>query len=165
MKYIKKGLPSREFVDWLDSETEDWTPTYETLQNPQKAVLRRALHEEQHGLCCYCESSIPCDLRYVHIEHLFPRSQYPERELEYGNLLLSCNGLERNGNGSETVPCHCGHLKGSGDALQMISPLDPACETAFDYTMDGRMNPSSDAFSHAESTIAFLGLNTPRLVR
>ncbi|MCF7933860.1 MAG: TIGR02646 family protein [Spirochaetia bacterium] len=106
-----------------------------------------------------------CDLNSVHIEHLYPRALYPERQLEYENLLLSCNGLEAHGEVADGTACHCGHIKGSKDAREMISPLHPDCESSFHYTHDGRINPTADDTPHAASTITGLGLNTPSLVR
>ncbi|KWR88168.1 hypothetical protein [Cupriavidus sp. IDO] len=49
MRYILKGLPSAEFEAWLGLATEDWQPTFDQLQNPQKRILQQALIQEQGG--------------------------------------------------------------------------------------------------------------------
>jgi uncharacterized protein (TIGR02646 family) len=166
MKYIVKQGAPLELNQWLSLANEDWIPSFDKLQNPEKTIVRNSLHAEQHGLCCYCESAIPCDCENVHIEHLNPQSQFPELQLDYGNLLLSCNGLEPDAIEDTHKPCHCGKLKDALNPQNMISPLDPDCESFFHYTYDGFINPSPCSKSHlASSTITYLGLNTQSLVR
>lgn len=162
MKYVKKKEPPLEFVYWLNKENADWHPTFDKLQNPEKGVVREALFNEQHGLCCYCEGRITCDHKMVHIEHLYPQSCYSILSVDYRNLLLSCNGQDTN----ETEgPCHCGVCKADRDPDQMISPLDPFCETHFTCREDGTIDASDDSDSKAKNTISYVGLNTPYLRR
>ncbi|MGB4406560.1 MAG: retron system putative HNH endonuclease [Sphaerochaeta sp.] len=93
MKFIKKQAPPLEFVSWLNKENDDWHPTYEKLQNPEKEIVRTALFNEQHGLCCYCESRISCEHSNVHIEHLHPQSLYPNLALDYKNFPTCAVGI------------------------------------------------------------------------
>jgi hypothetical protein len=47
MKRIVKGAPPPSFEVWKGLASENWSPTYGDLQNPQKRELHRALLEEQ----------------------------------------------------------------------------------------------------------------------
>ena len=162
MKYIKKQVPPLEFVGCLNKESSDWHPTFDKLQNPEKEVVREALFNEQHGLCCYCECRIICDHTMVHIEHLYPQSLYSNMTVDYNNLLLSCNGQDLHENNS---PCHCGMYKDSHDPIDMISPLDPTCETHFTCREDGTIDACDESDSKAKNTISYNGLNAPHLKR
>lgn len=91
MKYILKGTEPAEFIDWKNQANEDWTPSYEILQAPEKEILHTALMAEQGYLCCYCGKRID-ERTESHIEHLIPQCIAKDLELEYSNLLASCNG-------------------------------------------------------------------------
>ncbi|MBI9095998.1 MAG: TIGR02646 family protein [Sphaerochaeta sp.] len=162
MKYIKKQAPPLEFISWLNKENEDWHPTYEKLQNPEKEIVRLSLFNEQHGLCCYCEGRIACDRSKVHIEHLYPQSLYPNMTVDYKNLLLSCNGQDIH---EQKSPCHCGICKDDHDPNLMISPLDPSCEIRFVCREDGTMDAREESDSKAKNTIDYVGLNASHLKR
>jgi 5-methylcytosine-specific restriction endonuclease McrA len=73
--------------------------------------VKEQLIAEQLGMCCYCEVII--SLNDCHIEHLKPKSIYPQNMFTYDNLLASCNRKES-----------CGHKKGSWYSPAMISPLE-----------------------------------------
>jgi uncharacterized protein (TIGR02646 family) len=61
---------------------------------PVKADLRVALVKEQHGLCAYCMRRIRPNEREMKIEHWQCQEKYPERQLDYTNLLGACLGHE-----------------------------------------------------------------------
>ncbi|MDM8565414.1 hypothetical protein QUF74_07150 [Candidatus Halobeggiatoa sp. HSG11] len=54
MKYINKGKEPIEFAEWKGLANENWQPSYDDLQNPEKTIVRTALMEEQGYICCYC---------------------------------------------------------------------------------------------------------------
>ena len=57
--------------------------------------LQGLLDEEQGGVCCYCGMRLMFpDTRHYSVEHVKPRSLYPELVGEYKNLLLSCHSSE-----------------------------------------------------------------------
>ena len=100
MKYIKKGHAPANFIEWKNANTN---ATYDKLKNPLKAELKRVLSEQQGYLCCYCESRLD---ENSHIEHIKPQSKSPESQLDFKNLLCSC---QLHLNNSE--PRHCGMAK------------------------------------------------------
>ncbi len=64
--------------------------TYEGFRD--KDALRKALVDEQRGLCCYCLSRIRPEIGGMKIEHWHPQALYGNEQLDYANLLGSCMG-------------------------------------------------------------------------
>ncbi|ESQ15163.1 MAG TPA: TIGR02646 family protein [Chromatiaceae bacterium] len=157
MKYIQKRQEPQAFADWKAQENNNWQPTYKALSGPPKAALKQALMAEQGEICCYCERRLTWD--DSHIEHFRPQHDDLVDPLDYGNLLCSCQNRIQKGE-----PRHCGNLKDKwfDDAL-LISPLDPACQARFRFSGDGEIKPLTDTDAVAETTIAKLGLDIPKL--
>jgi uncharacterized protein (TIGR02646 family) len=93
-----------------------------------------------------------------HIEHLKPRSIYPDLALVYTNLLASC---QRQTEPKE--PRHCAIKKGKEHL--MVSPLDENCASFFRYAASGEILPTdeSDKQEAAKTTIEKLGLDIEKL--
>ncbi|MCT4616415.1 MAG: TIGR02646 family protein [Marinifilaceae bacterium] len=160
MKFINKNQEPTEFSDWKNKENENWQPTYNELQNPEKQKVFQSLLDEQGYICCYCERELKNN--DYHIEHFKPKDQneFPELQLEYANLLCSC---QRNVNHGE--PLHCGNSKKNWyDDNLLISPLDTDCEEHFSYRADGHIIPSQADNKKAETTIERLQLNIEKLI-
>jgi len=161
MKRIRKGPEPESLVRWKAARGDNPGPSYERLRNPVKGLLHSALLREQGYLCCYCDCRITENNH--HIEHLLPKAHFPDLEVEYSNLMASCQG------GIEDAPprqIHCGHKKGEWfDEELMVSPLSPACESYFRYTSLGEMLPSNDESKRAAAgaTIEHLGLDIEKL--
>ncbi len=153
MKYIKKGEEPVEFTKWKALPDDNWQPSFNNLQNPQKKIVHNALMQEQGYICCYCERElIEID---SHIEHLLPKdkNKYPEKGLYFSNMLCSCQNKIKKGE-----PRHCGNLKDNNEIP--ISPLDKNCENYFQYTHDGYIKSVNE---NAKITIETLGLNKDKL--
>ena len=157
MKHVMKGAPASEFEVWKALANPDWTPTYENLQNPEKRALHVSLLNEQGWVCCYCGREIA--LHDSHIEHFQPQERYADLALNYENLHASCIRETEPG-----APLHCGHAKGADfdEALQ-ISPLDPQCETRFQYTLNGRIIASDATDAQSAYMVDLLKLDIPFL--
>jgi uncharacterized protein (TIGR02646 family) len=163
MKYITKRSEPASFTDWKNILCDGWAPGWDNLLNPQKRSVLQALLTEQGFICCYCGMGI--DDNSGHIEHLKPRDRFPHLELEYDNLLASCEGTTRSGIARDN---HCGHRKGDWyDDSLFISPLDPVCEDCFVFTSAGEIlaTVDPDLTDRAQETIDKLGLNVDRLKR
>lgn len=93
--------------------------TYDNIPTRAKGELRSALVKEQGMLCCYCMGRIIDDSSTTKLEHWAPRSQYPERQLEYRNILAACSG----GSGGPSQQ-HCDKRK--GDQNITIDPRAPS---------------------------------------
>ena len=160
MKYIIKGKTPSD----LEAYRKTDGACYDGLDKDVKNNLRNNLFQEQGGLCCYCMGRIANDYTTT-IEHLKPkeRGKYPELQLDYSNLLLSCDGgkAERSLHDrrqNRNYPLHCDAQK--NDMEIGISPLDEDCETHFMYGDEGEIFGKDEL---AKETIRILNLDIPYL--
>jgi uncharacterized protein (TIGR02646 family) len=123
---------------------------------PHKAELRRQLVKEQLGLCCYCQSRIRAEWDKMKIEHWQCQDNYPERCLDYSNMLGACRG----GEGKREQ--HCDSHK--ADREFRLNPADPTCdvERQLRYTGDGRIISDDPDLNGELETV--LNLNASHLV-
>ena len=64
------------------------------------------LAEDAHSKCMYCESKI-AHVSFPHVEHIAPKTTYPERTFEWENLGLACQACNKTKGGqydAETPP-------------------------------------------------------------
>jgi len=156
MKHVKKGSEPTFFTDWKQGESEDWNPGWGDFDSSRTAKKRFKEHlmDEQGAICCYCNGRT--ELVDSHIEHFRPRSKYPDLVLDYDNLLLSCQR-----DGARGTPQHCGMRKDKWfDESLTVSPLDPACESAFEYRAKGGVRGATAA---GKKTVCRLGLDIKKL--
>lgn len=120
-------------------------------------ALRHALVTEQRSLCCYCMGRIRNGPMTMKIEHWRCQSCYPDKQLEYRNLLGTCLG----GDGQPPHLQHCDTRKGNKD-LQW-NPADPAhhIETRLRYEADGSIRSEEAEFDRQLEEA--LNLNLPIL--
>ncbi len=159
MKYIRKSEEPESFTAWKKLVNDDWKPSWDDLRKPQKTDVHNSLLQEQGFICCYCGRQINDE--NSHIEHLKPRTTYPQLALNYTNLLTSCQK-----NTVRNEPLHCGKKKDKWyDEHLMVSPLDINCGQYFRYTEDGQILSTEvkDRKSAANTTIEQLGLNIDKL--
>lgn len=95
-----------------------------------------------------------------HIEHFRPRASYPDLELAYGNLFLSCGpeGLSR---GAQPT---CGNKKGNwlDEACHVEPAPEKDCQRRFAFASSGRIK--GDGSPEADRMIEALNLNHKELV-
>lgn len=90
--------------------------------------------------------------------------QYQKLQLEYSNLLCSCDGGESERTGKtkaqkRVFPPYCDSKK--NDRVIKITPLEENCENYFYYDEDGHIYGKTD---EADETIEILGLDCSTLV-
>jgi len=154
MKHITKQTEPQAFIDWKATGDKTFLKLHQTAL---KQELKDALIEEQGAICCYCESRVA--LHNSHIEHLKPQSSFPNDQLDYSNLLCSCQKQLSKGEDR-----HCGNSKeGWYNPSLLVSPLDTDCEERFTYTQRGKIKPASKTDAAAKKTISHLKLNIPKL--
>ncbi|MBK8624617.1 MAG: TIGR02646 family protein [Saprospiraceae bacterium] len=162
MKFIVKGESPNEFEAWKEyRKPTRWNHLHSNLPeypekdvvNYSRAQLRAVLHNEQNGLCCYCNAKIEDD-HTSPIEHLEPREgdTQSERIFDYNNLLLSCNGGQKVNTNPKVLHCDA-NKKTKSIAL---TPLMPECETEIYFTEDGEINANTD---RATKTVNALNLH------
>jgi len=147
VKYILKRTEPISFTTWKNSGNM----TYSRLRNPIKSDLKNALLLEQSYICCYCESKISSDSS--HIEHLDPQCNSNGNDLDFTNLLCSCQKQLSAGE-----PRHCGNSK--ENYIIPITPLMQHCENKFKYTEDGQIQCTDE---DSKVTIQTLNLDIDKL--
>jgi uncharacterized protein (TIGR02646 family) len=84
-----------DYVARVQATEGHWRNARTRVVNPVREVLRSMCGEAEP--CCYCESSIGAE-----VEHVRPKSLYPELTFDWLNLLLvcgSCNTVKNDGFG------------------------------------------------------------------
>lgn len=71
MKGVSKIVEPAAFADWKAKANDEWQPSYDILQNPEKQILHESLLAEQGWVCCYCGRHI--SRLDSHIEHFRPQ--------------------------------------------------------------------------------------------
>lgn len=152
MRTIQKG---REPVS-LTRHRQQPNADYDNYAD--KAALRQALVAEQRGLCCYCQSRIRATPDGMKIEHWQCQATYPERQLDFNNLLGACLG----GHGRPESDQHCDTRKGNNDLCFSVCDPQHPIERKIRFLGDGRIKADDAAIEEALNAV--LNLNLPRLV-
>jgi hypothetical protein len=111
--------------------------------------IKDALSASSHGKCAYCECSVATESKYLEVEHFEYKGKYPDRVVDWENLLPSCK--------------RCNIAKGTHDVrlLPLINPYEvhPKEHLAF------RLYRLKGLTSVGASTVEALDLNnSDRLV-
>ena len=138
-----------------------WTPYSDYDNYPSKSDLREALVTEQRGLCCYCMGGIRAGRTTMKIEHWKCRSRYPDKQLEYRNLLGACLG----GVGKPFRLQHCDTRKRERDLGW--NPADSAhhIETRIRYELDGSIHAYDDDFESQLNNVLNLNISVLKNIR
>ena len=130
--------------------------------------LKKQLFEDQGGICCYCGMKLEYsfDPQY-RVEHVRPKETCRELVGEYKNLLLSCKATKEEIDARNKAPkkkrkdmMHCDEAKGPAEI--MYSPLNPDCEKAYIYNLQGVVKGLNE---NAKMDIETLGLDCAYLKR
>lgn len=90
----------------------------------QHEDIKNALVEMCHSKCVYCESKLS-HITYGDIDHFKPKSIYPEKAVEWENLLLSCEICNRT-------------FKKETDDPKLINPTKDEPKDHFHFDFDPR---------------------------
>lgn len=157
----------------------------------KKSTVRNKLLPQQKGLCAYTELNIKAFRATrtatsstdhgCHIEHIKPKSLFPENTFDYDNLVISVldhldlQRLKQDAFVDESPEedlshreLFGGHAKGNDYDEVFISPLESNCQGYFLYLEEsGEIVPASEltdeALARAIRTIELLNLNHPYL--
>ncbi len=133
-----------------------------------KDTVTGFLQDEQYGLCAYTELRPDLVKLGTHIEHVQPKSSYPQRTFDFSNLVL-CVLADTDLKSHAKADLFGGHAKlNAYDPALFISCLQNDCSRFFAYLSDGRVVPAANLSGsearQAQYTIDLLNLNTPYLV-
>lgn len=131
---------------------------------PHWKDLQAQMCQDQGGVCCYCGLKLQFpDTQHYSVEHVKPRSKFPELVGEYKNLLQSCHSSEfERAQLKETIyskkerknALHCDEFKDNKELN--YSPLQADCALHFLYKLNGEVKGRD---KEAEADIETLNLN------
>lgn len=123
---------------------------------PVKKIVKASLHNDQGGLCVYCETPLQSDTGQI--DHIKPKrgsDGHPHLTFSYTNYAHGC--IRSDG---------CGQRK--GDRLLPIEPA-PGCNEQFSLSSDGSLEPMPDLNRRnrhlVRQTRDMLGLHSAALIR
>lgn len=158
------SLLTRKETEALDGNLLYKDQIRSTHYVPHWKDLQIHMSQEQGGVCCYCGIKLQFpDTRHYSVEHVQPRSKYPELVGEYKNLLLSCHSSEiERAQLRETIrskkerrnALHCDEFKDNKELH--YSPLQADCALHFSYKLNGEIRGNDE---EAEEDIKTLNLN------
>ena len=118
--------------------------------NYKHPLNKEALRESTSGKCMYCESKIE-HISFAQVEHIKPKSKFPELEFSWEKLGYCCQ--------------HCNTKK--GDKFDEAIPfVDPYTENPEDYLvfLDHFIKTKKQSSERGDYTIKEIDLNRSRLV-
>lgn len=168
MRYINLRFLSKCLNGRRNNPPDTTLAAKKAWRRSNKKDIRKACYKQQHGLCAYTELSLDeSDLGY-HLEHIAPRSYYPERTFLPHNIILSIMDDIQSG-ALQPHEKFGGHHKSEQYADDwFISPFNRDCAGFFKYQLDGLVKAAATLEAcdrlKAEKTIAVLNLNAAYLV-
>jgi len=135
-----------------------------------KKAIRKACYKQQQGLCSYTELSLDNPILGSHLEHIAPRSRFPDRTFDNENIILAAMNEHYSGQ-LELQQRFGGHFKqASYDDDWFIGPFDRRCEQFFRYCdITGKVLANSEIKvvdqNRTTKTIEVLNLNCQYLVK
>lgn len=153
MKNISKGAEPESLNRHRCNTNSDYD------NYPKKDNLRESLVGEQRGICCYCTQRIRPSADGMKIEHWQCQSRFPEKQLDYSNLLGACLGCQ----GQALERQHCDTRKGDLDLTYNPANPNHDVESKLAFLGDGTIQSTDTAFDSEINEI--LNLNERILVK
>ena len=144
MKFIRKNREPDSLSDWIQRNPDK---KYDKLPSQVAQEIRMACAIEQYFLCAYCCKKISGTNKDTDNEHVVPQKKDDTRTLDFSNIIASCMTKKQ---------CN----KAKKDNLIPITPLQPECETQFQFNLDGSVKGLN---KRARTTISTLNLNNNAL--
>lgn len=139
MRKITKGLEPPELTTWKRKNPHG---QYTNLSHIERQAINEAARSEQFGLCAYCCKKI--DAQKSHNEHIEARHLAPNRQLDFDNIVASCNTRKQCGEAHDSLPLP-------------LTPLMVECETELKFYLSGKVVGITE---RAENSIAVLCLDS-----
>ena len=90
---IKLDLPPKPdqlTKEFQEIKTQEFLSSGKTKNVWKIKWLKDAVYQMAFGKCCYSEIRLVEESKYMEVEHYAPKSIYPDKVMEWGNLLPSC---------------------------------------------------------------------------
>jgi len=137
VRKINKGQEPESLVRW---KRKNPNKRYQDLDAEVRQEVRAACVSEQFHLCAYCCQRISVE-RSVN-EHLQARAIAPQRDLDFNNIVASCDTKDQ---------CDAAHKS----QLLPLTPLMDECEMELKFKFSGRVEGVTE---RARETIHVLNL-------
>lgn len=141
IKLSRKYTPVKLTPVFVQMKTEEYKVSKKSVWNID--WLKESLINLSNGKCAYCECSLTKESNYMEVEHFEDKYQYPDKVMDWNNLLPSCK--------------HCNGHKSTHDVL--AEPIvNPFIDNPNDhlYFQHYRYKAKDEK---GESTISVLDLN------
>lgn len=164
MRFIDKRTICKALHRRRHNQPQNEVDAKKAWRRFNKKAIRLACYKQQRGICGYTELSLDDELLGCHLEHIAPRSAYPQRTFEMSNTILAAMDEQYSGQ-LDKQEQFGGHFK---QALYnddwFIGPFDRRCEQFFQYceqtglvTPNKNTNEADQLSTH--QTIEVLNLN------
>lgn len=145
---IKLTLPPKP-VELTKEKQDELTDRFK--ENPKAEVWKQPwivtpLLTMTLGKCAYSEMRLGEEGKYPQIEHIHPKSKYPDEVVEWGNLIPSCN------------VCNTKKLTLDTKRIPIVNPLIDNPKDFF-YIKNGRLNAKDIHCTKAVNTLTYCDLN------
>jgi len=137
VRKINKGSEPESLVRW---KRKNPNKRYQDLDAKVRQEVRTACVSEQFHLCAYCCQRI--SMKKSVNEHLDPRHLFPNRGLDFNNIVASCDTKGQ---------CDAAHKS----QLLPLTPLMDECEMELKFKFSGRVEGVTE---RAKETIRVLNL-------
>ena len=145
-KWTKELLLQLNIYKTVDSIPDKYKDKY------RKQDIKKALCEMYNKRCCYCEGRIGAQA-YEHIEHLKPKSLFPQECYEWNNLHWVCE------------ICNSGNKNDQWDRENpILSPTEDRIEDYIDVDLTTGEIIAKNNNARADTTIRHTGLNRDKLI-
>lgn len=138
MKLITKNNSPNSLDSWKKSHPQG---CYSDLDVSIRQEIRNAALNEQFYLCAYCCVALTGN-NDCHNEHILAKSIYPKNDLDYSNIVASCNNFKQ---------CGIAHK----NQILPLTPLMNECEIELEFSISGRVKGLTP---RANATIKILNL-------
>lgn len=143
IKIHRSKRPERLTDEYVKKLTEEFKVSGKDVWN--KRFIKEALLKMTNNKCAYCEMQLNEEGKYMNVEHFYPKSLYPDKVVEWDNLLPSCS--------------HCNVNKGDHDTYES-NILNPTQQDPKDYLyLKNYRYKSIDNNLIGRNTIDVLALN------
>ncbi|TCS38084.1 retron system putative HNH endonuclease [Reinekea marinisedimentorum] len=141
---------------------------WKRFRSPHKKEIRESFLREQEGLCAYTEILISSSRYGCHIEHIRPKTGYPELTFEPDNLII-CSLSDTDLRTINKEEYFGGHYKRAFlDEEKFLFCTECNVNEFIVYLSSGEVFPNAsleaEEIKKAEYTIELLNLNSPVLV-
>ncbi|MGR5240767.1 TIGR02646 family protein [Photobacterium damselae] len=124
----KQGAEPQELISWKRTNHRG---IYADLTEIERKAIRHQCTTEQFYICAYCGKAISGSDSDTMNEHVEARRIAPNRSLDLGNIVASCNTSNQcdDSHASQVLP---------------LTPLMPECETELNYSLSGRVSGTTE---------------------